>query len=68
MSPSFKITVASILFLGIPLVGWSFYSFGPAFGFVLLPVTIASYLGHRMHLARFDQKTQEISEIGRAHV
>ncbi|MBP9109781.1 MAG: diguanylate cyclase [Pyrinomonadaceae bacterium] len=68
MSPSFKITVASILFLGIPLVGWSFYSFGPAFGFVLLPVTIASYLGHRMHLARFDQKTQEISEASRLHL
>ncbi len=68
MSPSIKITIASILFVGVPLVGWSFYSFGPAFCFVLLPIAIAAYLGHRMHIARFDQKTREISEASRLHL
>lgn len=68
LSLTAKIAVASCLFVGVPLVAWSFYNFGPQFGFVLGPAFIISLIAYRMHLKQLALKTGEISEASRIHL
>lgn len=46
----------------------TFLEFGIYFGLVLLPIAAFSHLAYRLHLARFAQKTKEITEASRIHL
>ncbi len=45
-----------------------FVEFGWSFGFVILPMVVIATLAYRLHVARLDQKTKEISEASRVHL
>jgi diguanylate cyclase (GGDEF)-like protein/putative nucleotidyltransferase with HDIG domain len=45
-----------------------FLQFGLYFGLVLLPLTVLGHFAYRLHLARFAQKTKEITEASRIHL
>lgn len=68
MSRSAKTAFGAALAVGVPLIAWSFYNFGVAFIFVLVPAIVAAFVGYRMHIARLAQKTSEISEASRLHL
>ncbi len=69
LSPSSsKTTVIAAIAIGVPFFAWSFYFFGTAFAFVLVPVAIATFVGYRIHVASLAEKTGEISEASRLHL
>lgn len=47
---------------------FAFLQFGLYFGLVLLPLTVFGHFAYRLHLARFAQKTKEITEASRVHL
>lgn len=58
-------------FLGVAaafVLHLAFLEFGLAFGLVILPMTVFGHFAYRLHLARFAQKTKEITEASRIHL
>jgi diguanylate cyclase (GGDEF)-like protein/putative nucleotidyltransferase with HDIG domain len=63
-----KLAGHAILTAATILMHYVFVYFGIAFGLVILPVTIAGYLGYRFHNHRLAQKTKEITDASRIHL
>ncbi len=58
----------SIGFFAAFILHFAFLEFGLYFVFALLPAAVFSHLAYRIHLARFAQKTKEITEASRIHL
>jgi diguanylate cyclase (GGDEF)-like protein/putative nucleotidyltransferase with HDIG domain len=54
--------------IGLPLVWYLFYHFGPGIALVVGPFVIAAAVAYQLHLKSLAEKTHQATEAGRVHL